>query len=210
MARMARVVLPHHPHHITQRGNCRQNVFREEDDYLLYLELLGKYARQYELGIAGYCLMTNHIHVIGEPYQEDSIANTFKYCHGKFATAFNSKYGKSGHLWQCRPFSCVLDEAHAWAALRYVERNPVRARMVERAEDYRWSSARAHCGFGAEAILNSNWPRGGVPPDWACAAFRRFRRRRAADSRTYIHRTPMRRGEVRERTGDANGASTGN
>ena len=83
--------------------------------------------------------MTNHVHVVGEPLRQDSIAKTFKYCHGVYATEFNKEYRKSGHLWQARPFSCVLDEAHAWAALRYVERNPVRAGMVPRAENYQWS-----------------------------------------------------------------------
>ena len=167
MARMARVVLPDYPHHITQRGNWRQNVFREAEDYLLYLDLLQKYSRHYEMGIAGYCLMTNHVHVVAEPYLEESIANTFKYCHGTYATSFNKKYGKSGHLWKGRPYSCVLDEAHAWATLRYVERNPVRAGMVACAEDYRWSSARTHCGMVEDSLLNSKWPAQGIPEDWS-------------------------------------------
>ena len=110
--------------------------------------------------------MTNHVHVIGEPRCADSIAKTFKYCHGAYATEFNKKYSKSGHLWQGRPFSCVLDESHAWAALRYVERNPVRAGMVGRAEDYRWSSASSHCGLTSDPLLSSNWPPEGIPRDW--------------------------------------------
>jgi putative transposase len=110
--------------------------------------------------------MTNHVHIVGEPRREDSIAKTFKYCHGVYAAEFNRKYQKSGHLWQARPFSCVLDEAHAWAALRYVERNPVRARMVGQAEDYSWSSARAHCGIATDNLLSSGWPAEGIPPDW--------------------------------------------
>jgi len=141
-------------------------VFREESDYQRYLELLRTYSRRYALAIAGYCLMTNHVHVVGEPRREDSIAKTFKYCHGVYATEFNKKYRKSGHLWQARPFSCVLDEAHAWAALRYVERNPVRAGMVPRAENYRWPSAPAHRNMAIDALLSSNWPAQGAPDDW--------------------------------------------
>jgi putative transposase len=167
MARMARVVLPGLPHHITQRGNRRLNVFLEDADYERYLELLAHYSDLHGLQIAGYSLMTNHIHVVGEPQRNDSLAKTFKCCHGVYATEFNKKYGKNGHLWQARPFSCVLDERHAWAALRYVERNPVRAGMIARAEDYPWSSARAHCGKTADALLKSAWPTANAPQDWA-------------------------------------------
>jgi putative transposase len=163
---MARVVLPGFPHHITQRGNWRLDVFREQADYERYLELLQIYSRRFALGIAGYCLMTNHVHIVGQPHRPDAIARTFKYCHGIYATEFNKKYGKNGHLWQARPFSCVLDEPHAWATLRYVERNPVRAHIVARAEDYPWSSASAHCGFTTEALLNADWPGSALPADW--------------------------------------------
>jgi len=164
---MARVVLPGSPHHITQRGIRRFNVFLDEADHCRYRELLALYAGRYELRIAAYCLMTNHIHVVGVPERKDSIAKTFKYCHGVYATEFNKKYRKTGHLWQARPYSCVLDESHAWAALRYVERNPVRAHMVARAEDYQWSSARAHCGLSADILLDSPWPEPKSIGDWS-------------------------------------------
>ena len=168
MPRMARAVLPDAPHHITQRGNWRLNVFREDADYLRYL--LRMYAERFGLQIAGYCLMTNHVHVVGDPQRDDSIAKTFKYCHGVYATKFNDKYSKSGHLWQARPFSCVLDESHAWAALRYVERNPVRAGMTARAEDYPWSSARSHCGATTDPLLTSEWSGKNAPQDLECLA----------------------------------------
>jgi len=155
MPRMARVVSPGLPHHITQRGVRRFNVFLEEADYLRYLELLACYSRRFGLGILSYCLMTNHTHVVGVPEKADSIAKTFRDCHGTYAAEFNKKYGKCGHVWQARPYSCVLDEYHTWAAIRYVERNPVRAGMVVRAEDYPWSSAPVHCGFDSSALLMS-------------------------------------------------------
>ena len=158
MARMPRAVCPEVPHHITQRGVRRFNVFLEESDHIRYLELLKRYSERFRLQILAYCLMTNHIHVVGSPAQPDSIAQTFKYCHGVYATEFNKKYLKSGHVWQARPFSCALDEAHTWAAIRYVERNPVRAHMSARAEDYPWSSARAHCGLASDALLSASLP----------------------------------------------------
>jgi putative transposase len=156
MPRMARVVCPGVPHHITQRGVRRFDVFLDEADHQRYLELLRQYAPQFGLGITGYCVMTNHVHVVGIPDREDSIAKVFRDCHGIYAAEFNKKYGKTGHVWQARPFSCVLDEAHSLAAIRYVERNPVRARMVARAEDYPWSSARTHCGIAIDPLVRNS------------------------------------------------------
>jgi len=155
---MRRAVCPEVPHHITQRGVRRFNVFLEESDYVRYLELLKIYSERFRLQILAYCVMANHIHVVGTPDLPDSIAQTFKFCHGIYATEFNKKYLKSGHLWQARPFSCVLDPAHMWAAIRYVERNPVRAHMIERSEEYPWSSARAHCGLASDALLSVDLP----------------------------------------------------
>jgi putative transposase len=98
--------------------------------------------------------MTNHVHIVGVPEREDSISKVFRDCHGIYAAEFNKKYDKTGHVWQARPYSCVLDEAHTWAAIRYVELNPVRAGIVARAEDYPWSSARGHCGVSADPLLS--------------------------------------------------------
>ena len=153
MSRMARVVCPEVPHHITQRGVRRFNVFLDESDHRRYLDLLQHYSKKFGLGITSYCVMTNHVHIVGVPKLEDSIAKVFRDCHGVYASEFNKKYGKTGHVWQARPFSCALDEAHTWAAIRYVERNPVRAGMVARAEDYPWSSARARCGITTDSLL---------------------------------------------------------
>ena len=164
---MARVVCPGFPHHITQRGVRRFNVFLDEADHLRYRELLHHYARQHGLGIAAYCVMSNHVHIVGIPERKNSIAKALGDCHGTYATEFNKKYRKSGHVWQLRPYSCVLDEAHSWAAVRYVERNPLRAGMVPRAEDYLWSSARAHCGMEPDVLLTTDWPNSFAVPDWS-------------------------------------------
>jgi putative transposase len=163
---MARVVCPQFPHHITQRGVRRFDVFLDDDDRLRYMELLKKYSSLFGLSILAYCLMSNHIHVVGVPSQPDSIYKTFRDCHGTFAAEFNKKLGKTGQVWQARPYSCVLDENHTWAAIRYVERNPVRAGMVRRAEDYSWSSASAHCGLTTDKLV-APWPGTSDVSDWS-------------------------------------------
>jgi putative transposase len=163
---MGRVVLAGAPHHITQRGIRRFEIFRDEADRETYLNIFRVSSRRFGLRVCAYCLMPNHVHVVGIPEREDAIWRTFHRTHGVYATIFNSKYRLTGHLWQARPFSCVLDEAHFWTAIRYVERNPVRAGLVSCAEDYLWSSARAHCGLEMNELLDPGWPSANRVTDW--------------------------------------------
>ncbi len=144
MARIARVVAPGYPHHITQRGNYKQNTFTKDAEYSRYLKWLDEYSDRYKLPILAYCLMPNHVHFIAIPEEENSLAKTFHACHTRYSQYFNKKNNITGHLWQGRFYSCVLDDSHLYAAVRYVEKNPVRAKLVKRAEDWCWSSARAH------------------------------------------------------------------
>jgi len=144
MPRMARVVAVGYPHHITQRGNNRQAVFYDAADYLHYLKWLKEFADKYRLAILAYCLMPNHIHLIAIPYLQNSLSKIFNACHMLYSQYLNRKKQSIGHIWQARFHSCVLDEKHLYAAVRYVENNPVRAGLVERAEDWKWSSARSH------------------------------------------------------------------
>jgi putative transposase len=137
-------------HHVTQRGNQRQTVFFEDADRRLYLELLGRHCSKHGLAITGYCLMTNHVHVVAVPSREDSLARAFGKTHNDYARWLNVRRGVDGHFWQNRYFSCPLDEDHQWEALRYVELNPVRAGLVDAAAEWRWSSAAAHLG-GADS-----------------------------------------------------------
>ena len=123
------------PHHVTQRGNRRANVFFEESDPRRYLLLLEDYARKYALEIWAYCLMTNHVHFVAVPTSAESLARSFRDSHQAYASWLNRRLGESGHLWQGRFYSTVLDDAHLWAAVRYVERNPVRAALVAHAAD---------------------------------------------------------------------------
>jgi putative transposase len=98
--------------------------------------------------------MTNHVHLIAVPEHEKSISRALHHAHTVYSTYFNGKYGFVGHVWQSRPDMCVMDDYHTRNAMRYVERNPVRAHLVERAEDYLWSSAAAHCGLRDDLLLS--------------------------------------------------------
>lgn len=125
------------PHHITQRGNRREDVFFTDEDRETYLAWLKDYADQHAVDILAYCLMTNHIHLIAVPADEDGLQRVLKPLHMRYAQRVNRSRGWKGHVWQGRYFSSALDEDYLWAAVRYVERNPVRARMVRKAENYR-------------------------------------------------------------------------
>jgi len=160
MPRIARAVVPECPHHITQRGNNRQGVFFVADDYRLYLDILREQSRRYGLEVHAYCLMANHVHLVATPHGADSLAKAVGRTHWRHSQAINRLHGRSGHLWQGRFYSCALDRPHFWAAVQYVERNPVRARLVRRAWDYAWSSAAAHCGDLVKAEADAS---GGVP-----------------------------------------------
>jgi putative transposase len=146
MARLARVLSPDTPFHITQRGNCRQFIFENDADHLVYLDLLRTACRLHRLCMIGYCLMSNHVHLVAIPRRIESLPLALKLTHGRYASYFNARKAASGHVWQGRYYSCPLDTPHLWAALRYTELNPVRAGMVADPEDYRWSTAVVHCG----------------------------------------------------------------
>ncbi len=144
MPRIARIVVPGVAHHVTQRGTDRQIVFYTRRDRQVYLGLLKEHSMRAGLTVLAYCLMPNHVHLVVVPNEEDTLAVALRRTHGRYAQYLNARRRRSGHLWQNRFFSCPLDHAHLWAALRYVERNPVRAGMVDRAEEYAWSSAHCH------------------------------------------------------------------
>ncbi|MFH1825168.1 MAG: transposase [Candidatus Firestonebacteria bacterium] len=156
MPRIARVVGEGLPHHITQRGNYRQKVLEKREDFEKYLSLLEEQSRKYETRIISYCIMNNHVHFIAIPEKSDSLANTFKYVHMKYSQYVNKKKGMSGHLWQSRFFSSVIDKDYLSVAMRYVERNPVRAKMVKRAVEWEWSSAIQHCGYKSKSMMVEN------------------------------------------------------
>ena len=168
MARLARFVAPGIAHHITQRGNHRQDVFFDDEDRRVYLAGLGENAGKYGVRLIGYCLMTNHVHVIAVPEREDSLAKAFGRAHGDYARWLHVRHRQTGHLWQNRFFSCPLDAGHCWAALRYVEQNPVRAAMAPDAWAWPWSSAQAHVAprAGDPFLDMENWGACWTPQTW--------------------------------------------
>jgi putative transposase len=125
-------------------------VFFVDDDRATYLGLLQEECERHRLRVEGYCLMTNHVHLIATPRSAAALARALGRTHYRYAQYVNRLHGRSGHLWQNRFYSCVLDEDHYWTAMAYVEQNPVRARLVRCAWRYAWSSAAAHCGHGAD------------------------------------------------------------
>jgi putative transposase len=151
MPRFARLVVVDVPHHITQRGNARQIIFAHNPDRSTYLQLLQHYSQLHRLSLLGYCLMSNHVHLIAIPHTAEALAQSLKHAHGRYASYWNALRSSSGHVWQGRFYSCPLGESHLWPALRYVELNPVRAGLVSRAQQWTWSSAALHCGDATAA-----------------------------------------------------------
>src|SRR5688500_6884392 len=130
MPRFARVVVPGLPHHVTHRGNRKLDIFVDDTDRHVYLRMLRDQLQKHEVLIWAYCMMRNHIHNIVVPEKEEALSCVFQSAHGEYAQYFNARYGKTGHLWESRFHSSVLDESYLWNAVRYVERNPVRAGLV--------------------------------------------------------------------------------
>ncbi|MDI6732685.1 MAG: transposase [Planctomycetota bacterium] len=145
MPRIARAVAVDFPHHIIQRGNNRQKVFFAVDTRRKYLDMLKDYAERWDISILAYCLMTNHIHLLVKPHEENSLAKMMQGVSQGYSKYINKRYKRTGRLWESRYYSCVVDEdSYLWQVARYIEKNPKRAGMVRQEEDYPYSSARAH------------------------------------------------------------------
>jgi putative transposase len=144
MARIARAVAPGIPHHVTQRGNRRQQTFFSDDDYQAYLELMAEWCTKFQVQTWAYCLMPNHIHLIVVPQTKDGLNLAIGEAHRRYTRRINFREGWRGHLWQGRFSSFILDQRYLLACTRYVELNPVRAGLVTRPVDWRWSSAGPH------------------------------------------------------------------
>jgi len=200
MPRKNRVLFPGVPHHITQRGNHREQVFFENGDPEFYLSLLHANTRMRDVAVFAYCLMPNHVHLVVVPSDSDGIHRSLKAVHSQYAQRINRMRNSSGHLWQGRYRSSPLDANHFVNAVRYVERNPVEAGMVATAEDYLWSSAAAHCGLREDRILESrqrssllsgianwsSWLARGVPDDCRDTLRRHERRNLPCGSSEFV------------------------
>jgi putative transposase len=169
MARLARLVIPGLPHHVTQRGNRRQPIFFADADHEAYRDLVAAACAERGVGCLAWCLMPNHLHLILTPPDEDGLRGALAEAHRRYTRRVNLAQGWTGYLFQGRFASYPMDAAHLMAAVRYVELNPVRAGLVGRAEDWRWSSARAHVTGRADGLTDLA-ALAGVHPDRAEAA----------------------------------------
>jgi putative transposase len=165
MARLARIVVPDVAHHVTQRGNRRQPVFFGAQDYAAYRGLIGEACRVQDVSCLAWCLMPNHVHLILVPRSADGLRAALSEAHRRYSRRINQANGWTGYLWQGRFCSYPMDDAHLMTAIRYVELNPVKAGLAEQAEDWPWSSARAHVSatedgltdLAALAGVSRNW-----------------------------------------------------
>jgi putative transposase len=132
------------PHHVTQRGNRRQETFFSPSDYRLYRSLMAEWCGREGVEVWAYCLMPNHVHMIAVPEHEDALQRAIGEAHRRYSRAVNRREGWRGHLWQGRFASFPMDQDNLLAAARYVELNPVRAGIRRRPDTHPWSSARAH------------------------------------------------------------------
>ncbi len=154
MARIARVVAEGMPHHITQRGNRRQKTFFSDEDYAAYSDLMALWCRKYGVDIWAYCLMPNHIHLIAVPAKKENLRLAIGEAHRRYTRRINFRQGWRGHLWQERFSSFVMEERYLLACTRYIENNPVRAKLVGQPEQWTWSSAAAHISGQNDKLVN--------------------------------------------------------
>ena len=153
MARRARVVIPGTPHHVTQRGNRRQQTFFDDSNDLAYPKLAAEQFRVAEVEVWAYCLIPNHVHLIATPPRPGALAQAVGATHLRYTRRVNLRQRWTGHLWQGRFASFPMDEVCLWTCARYVGLNPVRAGLTARAIDWPWSSVRAHVEARPDPLL---------------------------------------------------------
>jgi len=175
MARLARVVVPGRPHHVTQRGNRRMQTFFGKADYQTYLSLLVEFCGRWDVRIWGYCLMPNHVHLILVPGMAEGPARALGEAHRRYTRGVNLREGWRGYLWQGRFSSFVMDEPYLLAGTAYLERNPVAAGLVARAEQWPFSSAKAHVEGRADGVAESDWLTE-LTAGWVCTWRQQLRR----------------------------------
>lgn len=144
MPRIARIIAPGIPHHVTQRGNRRMDTFFGNEDYQAYLALMAEWCRKCNVTVWAYCLMPNHVHLVAVPESADGLRRAIGEAHRRYSSAVNRRQKWTGHLWQGRFSSFPMDEKYLLAAVKYIEMNPVRAQLVADPYLWQWSSARAH------------------------------------------------------------------
>ena len=155
MARLARVVIPGLPHHVTQRGIGRRKVFYNEADYSLYRDLLAESCKAAGVACWAFALLPSHVHAILVPSDEDGLRAALAPVHRRYAGIVNARRRRAGHFWQGRYGAAVMDEEHLAAAFRYILRNPVAAGLARQPEGWRWSSAAAYLKGRADGVTET-------------------------------------------------------
>lgn len=154
MPRRSRMYLPGFTYHIVQRGNNREACFFEEDNYCKYLDLMQEVLPRYSNHLHAYCLMTNHVHLLLSPSTEKSISDLLRVVCSRYAQYVNKRYSRTGTLWEGRHKASAIDtDGYLLKCYRYIELNPVAARMVDRPEEYAWSSYSANAWQARNLLL---------------------------------------------------------
>ncbi len=154
MPRKARMYLPHVPAHIVQRGNNRDACFFAEDDFNFYKQVLAEGLERYGAELHAYCLMTNHVHLLITPFATDSISRILQHIGRQYVQYINKTYRRSGTLREGRHKGSLIDaENYLLSCYRYIELNPVTAGMVEKPEEYLWSSYHANAGGKLDPVI---------------------------------------------------------
>jgi putative transposase len=158
MPRIGRIVLPGYPHHVVQRGHNRQAVFAAPADYQRYLDTLIEFKGAYGIKLYAWCLMTNHVHLLLDPGEEvAALGRLMKRLAGRQTRYHNGLEGRTGSLWEGRYKSSPVDsERYLLSCVRYIELNPVRARVVAQPQDHPWSSCRYRLGSEASRYLDED------------------------------------------------------
>jgi putative transposase len=167
MARLPRLVLAHHPHHLIQTGNDSQLVFRADDDYQHFLVWLKESAREFRVAVHAYVLMPNHFHLLASPSTEEGLAQMMQRVGRYYVPWYNAKYSRTGSLFQGRFKTSLIDaERYFMVCSRYIESNPVRSQLVPDARDYPWSSFAHHAGLRSDPVITDHalyWALGNTP-----------------------------------------------
>jgi putative transposase len=167
MARLPRLVVPHQPHHIIQRGNDRQAIVRDEEDCQRFIAWLKECAKFYRVAVHAYVLMPNHVHLLATPIDKEGLAQMMQRLGRYYVPWFNHKYQRYGGLFQGRFRTSLIDtEQYFLACSRYIELNPVRAHIVANPLDYAWSSYAHHAGARVDPLVSDHplfWALGNTP-----------------------------------------------
>jgi putative transposase len=167
MARLPRLSIGGYPHHVIQRGNDREAIFVDRDDYLRYLQALAEVTRSLEVAVHAYVLMPNHVHLLMTPSDAKAVGRAMQAIGRRYVRWFNDRHARTGALFEGRYRSALVEaDRYLLACMRYIELNPVRAGIVQRPDEFPWSSYRHHAGLFTDTNVSDHplyWALGNTP-----------------------------------------------